>query len=70
MATSPMTTNVDNTDMMQVRRVIVDTWQPKGVVRTSQRSDQSEHTSGLKMGASSGNLAVLGTQVPDCYRVS
>jgi hypothetical protein len=69
-----MTTNVDNTDIMQVRSVIVDTWQPNGVVRTSQRSDQrsvqSEHTSGLKMGASRGNLAVLGTQVPDCHRVS
>lgn len=48
----------------------MDTWQPNGVVRTSQRSDQSEHTSGLKMGARSGNLAVLGTQVPDCYRIS
>jgi len=70
MATSPMNTNVDNTDMMQVRRVIVDTWQPKGVVRTSQRSDWSEHTSGLKMGASNGNLAVLGTQVPDSYRIN
>lgn len=45
-----------------VRLVMVDTWQPRGRVRSSQRSAQYGQTILSKAGASAGTAQSLGTQ--------
>jgi hypothetical protein len=51
-----MTTNVERTDMIHVKRVMVETWHPKGCVRISQRSDHRAQTSGFQTGPRMGIL--------------
>ncbi|KAK1490862.1 ThiS family protein [Colletotrichum tamarilloi] len=43
-ATNKTTMNVDTMEMMDVRLVIVETWQPNGLVRNSHRSAQCGQT--------------------------
>jgi hypothetical protein len=59
----PITRNVDRTEMIQVKSVIVETWHPNGRVLSSHRSDQRGHMPGLATGARIGIVAVLGIQV-------
>jgi hypothetical protein len=56
---------VDSTEMIQVRNVMVETWQPRGRVLSSHRSDQSGQMSGLPIGARICSLEVFGIQVED-----
>jgi hypothetical protein len=67
---SPIATKVDRTEMIAVRNVMVETWQLKGRVLSSHRSDQSGQMSGLPIGARICILEVFGTQVEDSGMIS
>jgi hypothetical protein len=67
---SPITKKVDSTEMIHVKNVMVETWQPRGRVLSSHRSDQSGQTSGLRIGAKICILEVFGMQVEDSGMIS
>ena len=70
MATNPITTNVEATEIMQVRNVIVETQGPKGRALSSHRSAQCGHISGFQMGARMGIFALFGIQLVDLQNMS
>jgi hypothetical protein len=63
--TIPTVTNPTKTDTTAVKKVIVDTWHPKGLDLTSHLSLQCGHISSFQMGAKIWIIAVLGTHVED-----
>lgn len=64
-ATKPITTKVERTEIMQVRNVIVETQGPNGRALSSHRSAQCGQISGFQMGARMGIFAVFGMQLVD-----
>jgi hypothetical protein len=60
-------TNPTKKATMAVKKVIVDTWHPKGLDLTSHLSLQCGQTFSFQMGAKIWIIAVLGTHVEDYF---
>ena len=64
--TIPTVINPTKKATMPVKKVIVDTWHPKGLDLISHLSFQCGHTSSFQIGAKIWIISVLGTHVDDC----
>lgn len=65
MATRSANTTVDAMETIDVRLVMVETWQPSGRVRTSHRSAQCGQICSSKAGASAWMVRLFGTHDHD-----